>query len=100
MSDESCKIETLESRLLMAVVSVLNTNNDGAGSLRAAIAAAAAGDTIDLTGVTGTITLASQLSVDRDVTLRGPGRNLLTLSGNDAVRVMYVKHDVRLHMST
>jgi hypothetical protein len=42
-----------------AVILVTNTNDSGAGSLRAAIASAASGDTVDATGVSGTITLTS-----------------------------------------
>ena len=54
---------------------VQNTNDSGAGSLREALANANPGDTIDLTGLTGTITLTSgELEVEDAVTIQGPGR--------------------------
>ena len=64
-------------------------NDSGAGSLRAAIAAAAPGDTINFS-VTGTIMLASELAIDKNLTIQGPGANLLTISGNNAVRVFNI----------
>ncbi|NCT67695.1 MAG: hypothetical protein GXC76_08625 [Rhodanobacteraceae bacterium] len=64
--------------------------DDGPGSLRAAVADAASGDTIDLRALTcGTITLATgaiPVRVD-SLTLDGPGRGALTIDGNDADRV-------------
>jgi len=58
-------------------------------TLRDAIAAAA-GDTImfSLPAGSHTITLTNgELLLNRDVTITGPGANLLAVSGNDAVRV-------------
>jgi hypothetical protein len=45
----------------------------------------AAGDTIDFSpGLSGTITLASNLStIFNNVTITGPGADLLTISGNN-----------------
>ena len=40
--------------------------------------------------VVGTITLASPLMVNSDVTIQGPGANILAISGNKAVRVFDV----------
>ena len=45
---------------------VTSTGDSGAGSLRAAITAATGGDTISF-AVTGTITLAGQLNLDKNV---------------------------------
>src|SRR5690348_9749503 len=70
------------------VVNKLDDTNDGscdAGdcSLREAIAAAPAGATITFApGLTGTIILGSQLEIVQDVTISGPGVNVITLSGN------------------
>src|SRR5437899_9242072 len=60
-------------------VTVTNTNDSGAGSLRQAIADANHDDTIDFdASVTGTITLTSgQLLVNHSVTISGPGANVL-----------------------
>lgn len=51
---------------------VTNLADSGAGSLRDTLAAAKSGDTLRLTG-TGTLTLASPLSIDRDVTIIATG---------------------------
>ncbi len=51
---------------------VINLADSGAGSLRNTLAAAKSGDTLRLTG-TGTLTLASPLSIDKDVTIIATG---------------------------
>jgi hypothetical protein len=72
-------------------ITVTNTNDSGAGSLRAAIAEAASGDTVAFArSARGTITLATQLVVTRTLTIEGPGVDALTISGNDATRVLFV----------
>ena len=59
--------------------------------MREAIASATNGDTVDATGVTGTITLTNgQLEVAESVTVLGPGAATLTVSGNHAGRVFDV----------
>lgn len=74
-----------------ANITVTNTNNTGAGSLRAAITAAAPGDTILFApGLSGTITLASSLTINKNLTIIGPGADLLTISGNNNVRVLSI----------
>ena len=73
------------------IIVVTNTNDSGPGSLRDALAVANDGDTIDATGVSGTITLISgQLNVDKDVTINGSGANHLAVNGNGQSRVFYV----------
>ena len=77
-----------------ATITVTNTNDSGAGSLRQAIADANDGDTIDF-GVTGTITLTTgELLVDKSITISGPGSDNLTVDGNLAGRVFYVSSGV------
>lgn len=75
-----------------ATLSVTNTNDGGAGSLRQAIADAAPGDTITFApDVRGTITLTSgQLQISKSLTISGPGANVLSVSGNNASRVFLI----------
>ncbi len=57
-----------------SIIVVTNTNDSGTGSLRDALAAANDGDTIDATGVSGTILLTSgELQINRNVTINGAG---------------------------
>jgi len=73
-----------------ATITVTNLNDDGAGSLRQAIADANPDDTIDFT-VTGTITLTSgQLTINKSLTITGPGEASLAISGGNTYRVFYV----------
>src|SRR5690606_27202107 len=67
-----------------ATIEVTNTDDSGAGSLRAAIEAANAStdplDVIDATGVSGTIELKSALpQITGAVEIEGPGSDRLTL---------------------
>jgi hypothetical protein len=67
-----------------ATFTVTSTEDSGPGSLRDAINNAAPGDTINFS-VTGTITLTSgSLSINKDLTINGPGASNLTISRNDA----------------
>jgi hypothetical protein len=77
-----------------ATITVTNTNDSGAGSLREALANANDGDTIHF-GITGTITLTTgELLVDKSVTISGPGAASLTVDGNFADRVFHVSSGV------
>jgi len=65
------------------IITVTNTNDSGAGSLRQALAIANDGDTIDATGVSGVITLTTgELIVGKSVTINGAGANVLAVDGN------------------
>jgi hypothetical protein len=80
-----------------ATTSVTSTADSGPGSLRDAIANAASGDTVnfELTGCPCTITLTTgEIALDRDVTIAGPGAEVLTVSGNHASRVFRVSAGV------
>src|SRR5713101_4527948 len=68
---------------LGATNNVTSTADSGAGTLRAALASAADGDTIDASSVTGTILLTSgELLVTNSVTIVGPGPANLAVNGN------------------
>ncbi|MDY6950138.1 MAG: choice-of-anchor Q domain-containing protein [Thermodesulfobacteriota bacterium] len=68
------------------MLSVLNANDSGAGSLRQAIADAQPGSGVDLSGVSGAITLLTELVIDKDLFLKGPG----IIDGNNSVRCIHV----------
>ncbi|HEV7894110.1 MAG TPA: choice-of-anchor Q domain-containing protein [Pyrinomonadaceae bacterium] len=75
-----------------AALTVTNTEDDGDGSLRRALATVADGGKIDFAPeVRGTVTLAGELVVNRRVTIVGPGANLLTLSGHNERRLLNVE---------
>src|SRR6266481_436765 len=62
------------------LITVTNTNDSGPGSLRQALAAANDGDTITF-AVTGAIGLTSgELVINKNITISGPGANLLAVS--------------------
>jgi uncharacterized protein (TIGR03437 family) len=73
---------------------VQNTNDSGANSLRQVIADAPAGSTVTflptMFNVARTITLASEIQITKNLTINGTGANLLTISGNNATRVLRV----------
>lgn len=89
--------ESMEARRLMTVIPVTNTNDAGAGSLRQALVAAVDGDTVDLTGINGNITLSTgQLVVTGDITLKGPGQANLTVSAGNSGHILVVNNTASL----
>jgi hypothetical protein len=87
------RLEGLEARRLFSTLTVTNTHDSGAGSLRAQIAAAHSGDTIVFTTTItpGTITLTSgELALTKNLAIQGPGTAQLTISANDASRTFEV----------
>jgi predicted outer membrane repeat protein len=96
------QLEGLEARRLFSTLTVTNTHDSGAGSLRAQIAAAHNGDTIvfSTTMTPGTITLASgELALTRNLTIQGPGAAQLTVNANDASRVFEVAQGATVTLS-
>ncbi len=93
----SCRprLEALDDRTLLSTFTVLNLNDSGIGSLRAAIAASNAdtgANTIAFAkGLKGTIALTSgELSITNSVTINGPGANELSVSGQSVSRVFEI----------
>ncbi|HUJ11119.1 MAG TPA: choice-of-anchor Q domain-containing protein [Verrucomicrobiae bacterium] len=77
--------------LSAAVIPVMSVADNGPGSMRAALATASNGDTIDASGVSGTILLTSgELLVSNSVTILGPGPANLAVDGNFASRVFHI----------
>ena len=74
-----------------ATITVSTTADSGPGSLRAALASATDGDTIDATGISGTILLTGgELLVTNSVDIIGPGPASLAVDGNAASRVLHI----------
>jgi len=73
---------------MRTTITVTDTADDGPGTLRAALASAADGDTIDfsLLSTPATIALTSdELSVSNSVTILGPGPNALAVAADKSV---------------
>lgn len=86
-----------------ASVVVSNTNDDGPGSLRAAVAAAAPADTIEFNipatdpgydASTGVFTIkltSGEIVIDKHLTITGPHLANVAVSGNHASRILHVR---------
>jgi len=72
-----------------SAIAVSNLNDSGAGSLRAAIAGAAPGDTITIPS--GQITLTSgPLAIAKNLTITGAGAGTSVISANNTSRVLTI----------
>lgn len=73
-----------------ATITVTNTDDSGAGSLRYSVANASPGDVINF-NVIGTITLSSgSITISQGITISGPGASSLTLDGNNTNRIFTI----------
>ena len=79
----------LEDRTVPAVFEVTSLAASGTGSLQAAIAGAASGDTIDFQ-VAGTVNLGSVLSINKNLTITGLGAGEDTISGQGICQIFNV----------
>jgi hypothetical protein len=81
-------MDVLEGRVMPSTLTVMNNADSGAGSLRAAIAQAASGDTIVFKNSVHNIGLTSgELDIAMNLDIEGPGADKLTINGNNASRV-------------
>lgn len=76
---------------LSAVIPVISLKNDGQGTLREAISMAEPGDTIDLQGIDGTISLDSLIRIKKDLEIWGSGANKVFLDGRDKNRILWIE---------
>src|SRR2546421_4897716 len=80
-------------------ITVNNTNDNVAGSLRRAIQDAGSGDTINFS-VTGVITLTNgELLLTKNLTIIGPGATNLAVSGNNRSRLFEIVSTVSADVS-
>src|SRR5262249_11020860 len=95
------RLEGLEDRTVPSTLTVSNTADSGAGSLRAAIAGATAGDTItfapQLAGQTINLT-SGELEIAKALTITGPGAGITVGSGGTS-RVFAVDAGTAVSMS-
>jgi hypothetical protein len=93
------RLELLEDRCVPSTVTTLM--DSGPGSLRDAIANSSPGDTIDFqSDLSGTITLTSgELLLGQDLTIAGPGADVITVSGNNASRVFEIAASATVDIS-
>jgi hypothetical protein len=68
----------------------LLTDSGVTGELRYAVNNACAGSTIDLSALTGKITLSSRLRLDDSLTIKGPGANSLAIDGGGSTRLFFI----------
>jgi hypothetical protein len=83
------QLESLERRDVPSTLTVTSAADSGAGSLRAEIAAANPGDTINFSSSLNgqTITLTSgELVLNKSLTIQGPGASQLAISGGAPLR--------------
>ncbi|MFA7672623.1 MAG: InlB B-repeat-containing protein [Clostridia bacterium] len=84
-------VQTVHAGTDGVIWTVVNLNDVGVGSLRNTIINTASGDTIVFqSGLTGTIVLSSQLTIDKSLSIIGPGAASLTISGNNQCRVFKI----------
>lgn len=83
---------------LAHALTVTNLSNAGPGSLRDAVAGTAPGGTVDF-DVTGTIVLSSEIVIDKDLTIQGPGAELLTISGGESTRIFNITSGTNININ-
>jgi hypothetical protein len=93
------RLEILEDRTVLSVLTVTSAADSGDGSLRSMIAAAQDGDHIvfdpSLQGQTITLT-GGQLAITKSLDIEGLGADKLAISGNHQSRILTVSNGVAL----
>ena len=80
-----------------ATITVTTTDNLGEGSLRQAVAIANPGDTIVFSlAQSSAVQVLGEIVIDKNLTIRGPGADLLTLDASGAGRIFRVLTGVSL----
>src|SRR4051812_49164804 len=96
------RLETLEDRTALSTLTVLNTLDSGAGSLRDAITKAKDGDTIvfdsNLSGQTITLT-SDELAIKKSLDIEGPGADKLAVSGSDKYRAFDISEGLTVKIA-
>ncbi len=96
------RVECLEDRVVLSMLTVVNLLDKGTGTLRAEIAAAHSGDTIvfapSLDGQAITLT-SGELLIKKNLTIAGPGAGELTISGGGLSRVFEVANKENVTLS-
>jgi hypothetical protein len=87
------RMETLEDRSVPSTLTVVNVNDQGAGSLRQAIQDAQSGDTITFNLPTAsTITLVSgDLEINKNLTIEAPANNAVTIDAANQSSVLVIE---------
>jgi hypothetical protein len=95
------QLDALEDRCVPSTLTVTNNLDGSVGSLRYEIGAAQSGDTIVFAkSVSGTISLGgSELLIDKNLDIEGPGANHLAISGGRLSRVFEVAAGVQVTLS-
>jgi hypothetical protein len=101
-------IEGLDARVVPTVLTVANNLGSGFGSLRAAIGQAQSGDTIQfgpaLRGQTiqlysGQTSDPIELLIAQNITIQGPGANLLAIDANNLARAFEIRPGAQVTIS-
>jgi len=79
---------------------VMNLNDGGSGSLRYSVDIAVDGDLIVFNeGLSGVINLTRELYVQKSITIAGPGKDLLTISGQGKTNIFRIIRDRSVSIS-
>jgi hypothetical protein len=79
---------------------VINNNSSGPGSLRQAVLEACPGSTITFSGVASPIILTTgEIVINKNLTINGPGVNMLSVSGNNSSRVFNITSGVTVNIN-